>query len=78
MNQDRVMGKKSKVLLRALMIFVGLAIFESVLQNKNCLAAGLSIAGYYILILVVSCIVGKVSRKRKKEIHTKDVESTLE
>lgn len=71
MNQDRVMGKKSKVLLRALMIFVGLAIFESVLQNKNCLAAGLSIAGYYILILVVSCIVGKVSRKRKKRYTPK-------
>lgn len=66
MNQDRVMGKKSKVLLRALMIFVGLVIFESVLQNKNCLAAGLSIAGYYILILVVSYIAGKVSRKRNK------------
>ena len=60
------MGKQSKVLLRALMIFVGLVLFESVLQNKNCLAAGLSIAGYYIVILVVSYIAGKVSRKRNK------------
>ena len=67
MNQNRVMGKQSKVLLRALMLFfVGLVLFESVLQNKNCLAAGLSIAGYYILILVVSYIAGKVSRKRNK------------
>ena len=52
------------------MIFVGLAIFESVLQNKNCLAAGLSIAGYYIVILVVYYIAGKVSRKRNKKRYT--------
>lgn len=70
MNQNRVMGKQSKVLLRALMIFVGLVLFESVLQNKNCLAAGLSIAGYYIVILVVYYIAGKVSRKRNKKRYT--------
>lgn len=64
------MGKQSKVLLRALMIFVGLILFESVLQNKNCLAAGLIIAGYYIIILVVSYIAGKVSRKRNKKRYT--------